>query len=541
MDHAEACGTVAGFRWQAGPVDFDNGAGLLHRLTSYGTDREWDVPADDPRVRHDVTPMDRATRPPFLKAYAADLPTLDLPRDLPDPGVAALDVLAGIPCPPLPLDAAQLGRLLYLCAGVVRTREVRDGVIWLFRAAGSAGGLFPLEVYVSAIGVQGVPDGVHWYDGRQHQLRLVGPPAEGGSTTVVVTGIPGRTGWKYAERGWRHVHWDAGTMLAQLLAAADSAGLAPSLRTTFPDRDVCRLVGADGVLEFPVALVTLGEGAPAITPTGPAAEGVLPDLEFPLVTAAQRAGDGAALGDPWPRPASDPKSSPPGREGFDVGSEAGRDTLDTVILRRGSQRLMDRTRSLPRAGLEWPMQVALRGINVPHWVVVHGVDDVAPGVYRWPDLDNPVSTGDLRDELDRICLGQTLGADAAYVVISATRARELDDRSYRDAQLAAGIVEGRLHLAAYATDASATGMTFLDTEVPALVGEPADDTVTLLFTCVGVPEYRSRPGGRPGRPSMVRKMEERLQLLSRRRAARQPRLLCAEAAKLEVARLYSRG
>jgi hypothetical protein len=192
-----------------------------------------------------------------------------------------------------------------------------------------------------------------------------------------------------------------------------------------------------------------------------------------------------------------------------VGSEAGRDTLDTVILRRGSQRLMDRTRTLPRAGLEWPMQVALRGIDIPHWVVVHGVDDVAPGVYRWPDLDNPVSTGDLRDELDRICLGQTLGADAAYVAISATRARELDDRSYRDAQLAAGIVEGRLHLAAYATGASATGMTFLDTEVPALIGEPADDTVTLLFTCVGVPEYRSRPGGRPGRPSMVRKMEER--------------------------------
>ena len=42
-------------------------------------------------------------------------------------------------------------------------------------------------------------------------------------------------------------------------------------------------------------------------------------------------------------------------------------------------------------------------------------------------------------------------------------------------------------------------MTFLDSEVPALLGEAAD-LVTLLFTCVGVPEYRSRPGGRPGEP-----------------------------------------
>ena len=499
-------------------MDFDNGAGLLHRLTSYGTDRDWDVPADDPRVRHDFTPMDRATRPPFLKAYAADLPTLDLPRDLPDPGVPAVDVLAGQPGPRRQVDAPQLGRLLFLCAGVVRVRE-RRGQTWPFRAAGSAGGLFPLEVYVSAIGVQGVPDGMHWYDGRQHQLRLVGPAAEGGSTTVVVTGIPGRTGWKYAERGWRHVHWDAGTMLAQLLAAADSAGLSPSLRTTFPDQEVRRLVGADGVLEFPVALVTLGEGSPAITPTGPAAEGVLPDLEFPLVTAAQRAGDREKLGDPWPTPRAEilPKSTPGRAGGRDLGrisapgkgdggddgavEGGGPESLDAVILRRGSQRLMDRTRTLPRSTLEWSMQVALRGIDVPHWVVVHAVDDVAPGVYRWPDLDNAVSSGDLRDELGRICLGQALGADAAYVVISATSARELDDRSYRDAQLAAGIVEGRLHLAAYATGASATGMTFLDTEVPALIGEPAHDTVTLLFTCVGVPEYRSRRGGRPGRPT----------------------------------------
>ncbi len=478
-------------------MDLDSGAGLLHRLTSYGTDREWDVPADDPRVRQDFVPMDRSARPPFLKAYAADLPTVDLPRDLPDPGVPATDALAGVPARAQPLDAAQLGRLLYLCAGVVRRREVRDGVTWLFRAAGSAGGLFPLEVYVSAVGVDGVPDGVHWYDGEHHQLRLVGPPAEGETTTIVVTGVPGRTGWKYAERGWRHVHWDAGTMLSQLLAAAASAGLDPRLRTLFPDAQVSRLVGADGVRELPVALVSLGDGAPAITATGDAAHGELTPLEFPLVTAAQRAGDRDTLGDPWPD--GDPLP--------DVPAAA---SVDEVILRRGSQRLMDRSRTLPRAALEWPMRAALRGIDVPHWVVVHGVDGVEPGVYRWPDLATPIRTGDLRDELDRICLGQTLGADAAYVVIGATSAAHLDDRSYRDAQLAAGIVEGRLHLAAYALGASATGMTFLDTEVPGLIGQGPDDTVTLLFTCVGVPEYRSRKGGLPGRPTTVAgKMRER--------------------------------
>ncbi len=146
------------------------------------------------------------------------------------------------------------------------------------------------------------------------------------------------------------------------------------------------------------------------------------------------------------------------------------------------------------------MAVAMRGIDVPHWVVVHSVDGVEPGVYRWPDLSAPLRTGPT-------CA--TSWSGSAWASRSAPRRRTsssppptrptLDDRTYRDAQLAAGLVEGRLHLAAYARGISASGMTFLDSEVPALLGEAAD-LVTLLFTCVGVPEYRSRPGGRPGEP-----------------------------------------
>jgi hypothetical protein len=151
----------------------------------------------------------------------------------------------------------------------------------------------------------------------------------------------------------------------------------------------------------------------------------------------------------------------------------------------------------------------MRGIEVPHWIVVHGVDDTAPGIYRWPDLSKPLKEANLRDEMARVCLGQMLGAEAAYVVIAATPLSSLDDRSYRTAQLAAGVVEGRLHLAAYALGASASGMTFLDSEVPDLLGE-AKDLATLLFTCVGVPEYRSRPGGKPGAPVEFRPIVPRL-------------------------------
>ena len=215
----------------------DAGAGLLHRLTSYAPDRDWDVPADDPRVRHDLISNDMATVPPFMKIYPDRLPVIALPRDLPDPGVSATSVLAGVPVPAQPLDAAQLGRVLFLGAGVVRTKPWH-GRDFLFRASGSAGGRFPLEVYASTRGVDGVPDGVHWYDGAEHALVQVGPAAEGEVTTLVVTGVPWRTGWRYAERGWRHMYWDAGTLLSQLSAAVASAGSAPRLRSLFPDAAV---------------------------------------------------------------------------------------------------------------------------------------------------------------------------------------------------------------------------------------------------------------------------------------------------------------
>ncbi|MEV4198458.1 hypothetical protein [Micromonospora globbae] len=476
-------------------MDLESGAGLLHRLTSYVPGREWDVPADDPRVRHDLVPNDPATLPPPVKSYPDGLPVVDLPRDLPDPGVSATAVLAGTASPARPVDAAQLGRVLFLGAGVVRT-AVRDGRTFLFRASGSAGGRFPLEVYASTRGVAGVPDGVHWYDPVRHALVRVAPAATGTVTTIVVTGVPWRTGWRYAERGWRHLYWDAGTLLSQLSAAAASAGLAPRLRSLFPDATVRRLVGADGVHEYPLALLSFGDGEPAIGPAGPAVPGELPPVELPLCTAAQRAGERDVLGGPWPEaPAL-----------TDVPPSA---SLDEVVRRRGSQRLMDRSRTVSRTVLEWPLAAALRGVRVPHWVAVHGVDGVAPGIYRWPDLSRPRRGGDLRDDLLRVCLHQGLAADAAYVVVAATPLSGMDDRGYRDAQLAAGLVEGRLHLAAYALGASASGMTFVDAEVPALLAEP-DDLAALLFTCVGVPAYRSRAGGGPGAPVTFRPVTPRL-------------------------------
>src|SRR5262249_17796607 len=150
--------------------------------------------------------------------------------------------------------------------------------------------------------------------------------------------------------------------------------------TRFPDETVAALVGADSVHELPVAVVALGEGTPALAPTGPAATGPVDStpVEFPLVTEAQRAGVQDRLGPAWEPGA--PVEVPIERT----------DPVEAVILARGSQRRMDPGKGLPERLLRTCLSAALRGITIPHRVVVHDVDGLAPGVYRWPDLSTPV-------------------------------------------------------------------------------------------------------------------------------------------------------
>jgi hypothetical protein len=95
---------------------------------------------------------DVARLPWFYKRYPSSLPRISLTCDLPSttaPAVAVLadtaDVSDGV------LNLPHLSRLLHLSAGVVGKGKGSYGD-HLFRAAGSAGGRFPLELYVAVPG-----------------------------------------------------------------------------------------------------------------------------------------------------------------------------------------------------------------------------------------------------------------------------------------------------------------------------------------------------------------------------------------------------
>ena len=331
-------------------------------------------------------------------------------------------VLAGGDCAGgRPLDAAQLGRVLFLGAGVVRTADRRGTAVPVPRgrlgrraASRSRSTPAPAASPASRTACTGTTR-------REHALVQVGPPAGGDATTLVVTGVPWRTGWRYAERGWRHLYWDAGTLLSQLsrggrerrprAAAADACSPTPQVR---------RLVGADGVHEYPVALLTFGDGAAGDRARRSGGRGRAAAGRAAAVHAAQRAGERDELGAPWPS----------GCRRL-ARRAAGSDSLDAVVAARGSQRRMDRSRTLPRprAGVV-DGRGAARDRRAALGRRARRGRRARPASTAGPTSTAPSAAGDLRDELAAdLPRTSTLAAEAAFVVIAATPRPTLDDRA----------------------------------------------------------------------------------------------------------------
>jgi SagB-type dehydrogenase family enzyme len=512
--------------------------------------------------------MDPANRPSPFKRYW-HLERQPLPTDLEPPAGApsALEVLSGH-CPPIrsaALDAGVLARLLYFSAGVTRFTDEGRRRSW-FRASASAGNLHPIELYVACGALSGLDGGLYHFDPvsfclarlrpvdvRAHLARAAGDSALAGTAVVVViTGIPWRTTWKYAERGWRHVFWDAGSLLANLVAVAAAQGLRARLVLGFVDGEVSHILGIDGIAECPLAVVAVGEPAHQGETTAEPSEldelrlEVEPlstrPLEFPLVTDAQHATDldaAEALAN-WRRACA----SQPGR----CGGPAAPDRLDvpdhgalgepieTLILRRGSTRLMAR-RTVPPVALTWVLSAATRPVSadaiaaghtvLTHELAIHGVEGHAPGLYEWVAgtlaRRKASAENEARDLATYLCLGQPLGGDSAYTVFESADLDAVLDmfgpRGYRAAHLEAGIVNGRLLLASHALGQGATGLTFFDDEVRAAFATRAS---CLLVTAVGVPTYRPTPGGQPGRPTELVGFENLMARLEDR-SRQQPR------------------
>lgn len=477
-------------------------------------------------------PLDWERQPaPFRRVEGVRrlLPTEGLP--LVRRGAEAAPSGAASPAGPL----ARLARLLWHTNGCTRIVEMGGGVHH-FRAAPSAGAMYPTEVYVAARGLEGIEDGVHDYQVLDHSLvRLRGgdvwtalstacfghPAVAAAKAVAILTGVWQRSAWRYRERGYRRTLLDTGHVLGNLVESAPGEGLRAFPLGCFRDELVERILDVDPVDEGPLVVVPLvgtdlAAGVPPLPLHGSettewhAAVAALGDripAEEPrrLSTALHIA---TRLG-PDARPVTTPPAAPVAAEKdaavLDAGAEGTSWTPEEPVTATIAERRSTRTfrpGELPRDALfralahAYPRDefslfvpsllrtyvVAVSVVGVPHGTYVYD-----PAAKRLVEL----SRGRLAKALHHLGLGQEIFVNAGAAVIHTAdlprAVARYGDRVYRLLGLDAGHVGERLNLAILREGLGVSGCGgYFDDEMNRVLRIPESQAVVYI-TSIGIP------------------------------------------------------
>ncbi len=482
--------------------------------------------------------LEWANRPQPFKIYP-EIDPLPLPRDVPQTGVTALSAISE-PAPSSWADSVpglpDLARLLYFSAGITKQRAYPGGEIY-FRAAACTGALYEIELYVVTGDLPGLDAGVYHFNPADVSLRLLRkgdfrgnlaqatamePAVAQAPATIICTGTYWRNSWKYQARTYRHFGWDNGTLLANMLAVSAASGLPAETVLGFVDAEVNRLLDLDTRREVSLCLVPIGRTSESSLPAPKEAPALgletIPlsrhEIEYPAMLEMHNASSLASAEEvaQWRGKASVVHCAPLAAGAVLLRrlpeEEQPKDTIEQVILRRGSTRTFDKTASIALEQLSSVLDYATRGLPADFlrppgeqlndlYLIVHSVQGLKPGAYFFRRDQNALELlkeGEFRAKAHHLGLEQELPADACVdIFFLADLKRILEqygNRGYRAVQLEAGAIGGRIYLAAYAQHLGATGLTFFDDDVISFFSPHARDKSAIFLLAIGKPLKR---------------------------------------------------
>jgi len=167
-----------------------------------------------------------------------------------------------------PITLVQLSQLLWATQGITH-----HSYGFAFRAAPSAGALYPVETYLVINRVASLDAGIYHYQVGNHQLTqlkkgdfasqiaaaaLDQEMAAAAAVVFCWTGIFARSTRKYGQRGYRYIYLDAGHIAQNLALAAVGLGLGSCQVAALYDEEVNQLLGVDGRAESLLYLTVVG-------------------------------------------------------------------------------------------------------------------------------------------------------------------------------------------------------------------------------------------------------------------------------------------
>ena len=172
-----------------------------------------------------------------------------------------------------PLTLEQLSKLLYFSAGVTATVSAYSFGEYVLRAYPTAGALNSVEVYISVRNVEGLEKGLYRYIYTDHSIELLKPGdvnrelyracldqehVRDAPINIALTARIDRTYWKYGDRAYKYVHWDAGHASQNFLLVAESLGMKSCVVGAYFDEEVCKVLGIDCEKELPMLIIPIG-------------------------------------------------------------------------------------------------------------------------------------------------------------------------------------------------------------------------------------------------------------------------------------------
>jgi len=167
------------------------------------------------------------------------------------------------------LDPQVFSDIMWAGQGVTLTTEHHQ-----FRAAPSAGALYPIETYCVINRVEGFIPGVYHYQVPYHNLVLIKEGDYGkelaqaalgqrmideAAFNLVWSAMIERSKWKYDQRAYRYIYLDAGHIAQNVALAAVTSGLGSCQIGAFFDGEVDRVIGVDGESEFSLYITAVGK------------------------------------------------------------------------------------------------------------------------------------------------------------------------------------------------------------------------------------------------------------------------------------------